>query len=130
MQFAIAQEFKPKDTVPVAIVDPFGNPTAITITLAGLYTPAFKAAIAAVPEGDDVEAKTLDLLVAATVSWTGVTDDGGEPVPCVAEHVRALYAHPELPWLWAQVRRAFVDTSRFFERATTSSSPTPTTISA
>lgn len=128
--FAIAQQFTPKAEVPVAIADPFGAPTAITITLAGLYTPAFKAAVAQVQDGEDVEAKTLDLLVAATIRWEGVTDAAGAAVPCTAELVRALYTHPALPWLWNQVRKAFVDTSRFFESATTGSSPSPTTISA
>jgi hypothetical protein len=115
-QFAIASQFKPKETVEVAITDPFGQPTPIRITLAGRYTKAFKAALALIQDGND-ESRVIDLLVAATTAWEGVLDAEGQPMPCEAHLVRALYSHPDLPWLAAQVSAAFTDQSRFFESA-------------
>lgn len=121
--FAIAQQYRPKDAVVVEIVGPDKQPTPIRITLAGRYTPAFKAALAVLATADetasDEEAfdRIVSLLVAATTAWEGVLDGEGNALPCEAHTVRALYTHPELGWLWAQVRDAFNDTARFFENA-------------
>lgn len=119
--FALAEQFKPRETVTVAIVNPFGEPTPIRIHLAGRYTKAFKAAVAlaSTASGDDADGTTriLNLLVAATTGWEGVLNGEGKPLPCEAHIVRALYTDEAIPYVIEQVTKAFTDTTSFFERA-------------
>lgn len=122
-QFALAQQFPPAQAVHVDIVDPFGQPTPIRITLAGRYTKAFKAAVAraneATPADADAGARLLEILIAATTAWDGILDAAGAPLPCTPELVRALYTHDDIPYVITQVTQAFTDQTRFFERAKT-----------
>lgn len=119
--FALAQQFKPRESVTVEIVDPFGQPTPIKIHLAGRYTKAFRSAVALANEvsgeGADAIDRILNLIVAATTAWEGVLDAEGHPLPCEAPIVRALYTHDALPYVIEQVTKAFTDATRFFERA-------------
>lgn len=121
MSFQIAQQYRPKDTVAVAIVAPtdLTTPTGITLTLAGRYTDAFEAASKAAkldlaPDATDADALKA-LAVHAVVAWHGVVDEDGAPVPVSPAQVAALYE--AVPWLYEQVRRALLDLTRFFEPA-------------
>lgn len=119
--FALAEQFKPRESVTVDILDPFGEPTPIKIHLAGRYTKAFKAAVALASDesGEDADGteRILNLIVAATTGWEGVLDAEGNPLPCDPPIVRALYTHDAIPYVITQVSRAFTDASRFFENA-------------
>lgn len=121
ISFALAEQFKPRESVVVEIKDPFGEPTPIKIHLAGRYTKAFKAAVALASEQSGDEAggteRILNLIVAATTAWEGVLDAEGKALPCEAHIVRALYTHDSIPYVITQVTQAFTDASRFFESA-------------
>lgn len=64
-----------------------------------------------------IEAETLELLVACTVSWTGIVWQGA-PLPCSPEHARKVYA--ALPWLRRQVASFVSETGNFIRRSATS----------
>lgn len=113
IRLAIAEQFRAKDRVMVDLLNPLGQPTGISVTLAGRYTPEFKAAQAAL-RGDDTTERLRALLVGSTLDWTGVLDPDGNPVPCTPAAVAALYA---VDWVYPQMVTAFGETQRFFEPA-------------
>lgn len=122
--FAIARQFVPKDAVEVAVTAPTdGQPTGIVITLAGRYTKAFKEAHAILQAAgveitdEEAAAAMRKAVAAATIDWTGVLDAEGNALPYDRDTAEALYGHPHLDWLWAQVVQAFTDRARFFATA-------------
>ena len=124
--FKISQQVIKHEQVDVAIVHPATKqPLGPVIKLAGRHTAAHKAAQAALLAGDtkkltaaESEARLLDYLTRLTVAWDGIVDEHDQPIPCTAEHVRALYAGEE--WLASQVADAAGQTDRFFGIGTAS----------
>jgi len=102
----------------------------ITVTLRGKDSPAVQAVAnkqwdrrqerirrqkshssAAVVEADSVE-----VLVAATISWSGIALDG-EVLECTPENAYKVYSDDRFPWLVEQLSRALGDRERFFSQA-------------
>lgn len=121
-------KLKPNPTLRFEVVhpDPEENPSGFWITLAGMDSPAVKAAqdkvtdkrLAALRKGAqkplttaEVEAQALAVLTAAVVAWEGLTEDG-EDVPCTPENVRALLT--EHTWVRRQVDEALGNDALFF----------------
>jgi hypothetical protein len=116
---------KPKDTAVVEILDPFDStPTGITITVAGRYSQAARAATFALADkpsdvanpdsAEAFDAKLLDLLAACTTAWTEVQEHGAT-LECTPSEAKRLYT--EYPWLREQVQVAFLQTADFFGNA-------------
>ncbi|MCY1042712.1 hypothetical protein OV208_15415 [Corallococcus sp. bb12-1] len=133
------------DTLRVDILHPItGKPTGMVVEVAGMdsqrYSEATRSIIDKATAGAprtsrrarqeatrDMEADALELLVACTVSWTGVMERGAE-VPLTPENARRLYAAH--PWLRRQVDEAVSDRASFFEEKPSNSSASPATNSA
>lgn len=64
------------------------------------------------PTVEDSEADGLDLLVACTTGWRGLTD-GGEPLEYSPEAARNLYTRA--PWIRLQVDEAIGDLANFMK---------------
>lgn len=59
----------------------------------------------------DLETDQLELLVACTVKWEGLTDDSGQALECLPVNVRAFYAGCD--WLREQVSAFVNDRANF-----------------
>lgn len=133
------------DTLTVDILHPVtGQPTGMQVEVASADSPRYRDATRAIIEKAtasaprasrrarqetprDMEADALELLVACTVSWTGVME-GGAQVPLTPDNARRLFtAHP---WLRRQVDEAVQDRASFFEERPSASSTSPATNSA
>ncbi|RYZ33279.1 MAG: hypothetical protein EOO72_14410, partial [Myxococcaceae bacterium] len=109
------------DTLRVDILHPItGQPTGMQVEVAGMDSQRYREATRSIIDkatastvrasrrarqeaSRDMEADALELLVACTVSWTGVMERGAE-VPLTPENARRLYAAH--PWLRRQVDEA------------------------
>lgn len=65
---------------------------------------------------EELEAEALEIIVACTVGWTGVFDDG-EEVPFSAANVRTLYT--KVPWLRQQADVFIHDRANFLNASAT-----------
>jgi hypothetical protein len=65
---------------------------------------------------EQLETDAVDLLVTATVGWSGIVFDGAE-LPCTPENARMVYG--KLRWLRGQVESFIQDRSNFFEKSKT-----------
>ena len=109
------------------VMDPVsGRPNGVRIRLAGLDSPAHRAAqremtnrrLAAMarrgsryrPRAEELEAEALNLLVAVTLDWEGISENG-QPLACTPENVREVYAR--VPWLHEQVDDFVGDRANF-----------------
>lgn len=63
---------------------------------------------------EEIEAQALDLLVAVTQGWSGITE-GGTPVEFSPENVRKVYTRAT--WLREQVDAAVQDRANFLPRS-------------
>lgn len=113
------------DSAEVAIKDTAGRATPMRITLAGPEHPARRSIVHArqrrlraamarngrlpVSDPEEDEAEQTDLLVAATLGWSGAA------VPYSPQAARALYEDPKRRWLRAQVQAA-LDERELFTR--------------
>lgn len=59
---------------------------------------------------EEQERESLDMLVACTLSWSGVVLDGVEP-PCTPENALTLYTR--LPWVKEQARDFMMDRGNY-----------------
>ena len=106
--------------------DPEQNPTGITITLASRDSDAVKAVmdkamarrLAALRKGNqkpvspsDIDAEAINALVAAVEGWAGLTE-GGKPLECTADNVRALIT--DHAWVRRQLDEAMGNEALFF----------------
>ncbi|RKI09711.1 hypothetical protein D7Y15_23330 [Corallococcus sp. AB030] len=133
------------DTLTVDILHPVtGQPTGMQVEVASADSPRYREATRAIiekatasaprasrrarPETPrDMEADALELLVACTVSWTGVLE-GVAQVPLTPDSARRLFTvHP---WLRRQVDEAVQDRASFFEERASASSTSLATNSA
>jgi hypothetical protein len=133
------------DTLTVDILHPIsGEPTGMRLEVAGMDSPRYRDATRTLIEKStasapraarqakkaaprDMEADALELLVACTVSWTGVVESGAA-VPLTPDNARRLFtAHP---WLRRQVDEAVGDRASFFEEKPSACSTSPATNSA
>ena len=113
----------PLDEIVLAIKDPRGAPTDITITLAGPAHPVTLAVDRA--QADErfkaKEDPTLDQfldefqndMVSRTLGWENVAWQGA-PLPFSVDNARMLYANPSLSWLRNQVSKSLRDVNLFF----------------
>lgn len=122
--------------VPIEIIHPKTNlPLGITIVVCGSDSETFKKMQrkqlnrrmerSARNRGrqlqltaEELEAESLDLLVACTKSWNEkgrpeLEFNPGELLPCTPENVRRLYE--ELPWLKEQIDQEIGDRSNFLQ---------------
>ena len=126
------------ETADVELLDPAvlyaegGRPKlGARITIRSMYAPEVRAVIRAeqakliVVDGK-IESSTpsapdnelVEQVVVATVAGNLTT--AGAPIPCDAEHVRAIYTDPRTAWIFTQVRTAYLDLARFFASGTPS----------
>ncbi len=68
----------------------------------------------AVVSADRLDKDALDVLVAATVSWDGIAENG-VPLECTAESVRRVYE--EYPFIREQVDSFLGDRKNFFKKS-------------
>lgn len=133
------------DTLTVDILHPItGEPTGMRVEVASADSPRYREATRAIlekaaaslPRGGqrarkaalrDMESDALDLLVACTISWTGVVERGVE-VPLTVENARRLFTTH--PWLRRQMDEVMQDRASFFEEKPSTSSASPVTNSA
>lgn len=107
------------------VIHPLDGPTGFKITLASAEHPATKRAIRealdrrmrtkGAPSLDEDEAEGIKILVARTLGWEGLEDDG-EPVPFTPEAAQALYSQDGHLWLRKQLMAALGDETLFFSR--------------
>ena len=111
----------PVDDTPLA--DDKGNP--ITITVVGTDSSTFKRAMHAqadkrlnTPNGRQrvtmqaFEDDTINLLVAATIDWSGIIVDGA-PLPFSNDNARKLYER--FPWIKEQANTFIGDRANFLK---------------
>ena len=110
------------------------RPTGATITLAGPDHPKARSIALTAQRRvrkqlektgrltlDDPEVEEdsrLEELVARTIGWTGIADDGGKEMPCTAENARKLYAG--VTWLRLQLMEAMNDRGNFIRASAAS----------
>lgn len=104
--------------------------TKVAITLRGADSPEFlsikdnsidkrvKARGRVNPSMAEERQFEIDMLVACTISWTGIELDG-KPLECSPENVKALYSQPGLKWITDQVDRFVGDRGNFLEQPST-----------
>jgi hypothetical protein len=85
----------------------------IIITLAGVDSPAFKAALRRAREQAEPEEAERALYAGATVAWSNVVFKG-EAWKCDLDHALSLYKHR--PWIVQQVQ-AFLSSRANFRKA-------------
>lgn len=56
----------------------------------------------------------VEVLVAATISWSGIAGADGEPLECNRDNARKLYEDMNASWLVEQLAAALEDRERFF----------------
>lgn len=116
------------DSAPVPLVNPkTGLPTGAFITLAGPEHPARRKRSMDIArqvratlqrrgrldsDPEDDMAESIDLLVIATLGWSGLSR-GGKPIPFSPEAARELYKDPRSQWVVAQVQAALNDRALF-----------------
>jgi hypothetical protein len=103
----------------------YGDGQPVTLTVAGSYSQRFREAEAKrlaqwakqrrAPKGAEIQDSQRETVVACVLAWDGIFDrppaEGGQPLPCLPEHVRKLLA---IPPVFAQVWEAMHDHERFF----------------
>jgi hypothetical protein len=121
---------KMTDSTTIEIMHPeTDKPMGITITLAHRESAKVKAVANAAankrlatmakrgkreaPTAEGIESDGMELLVAATIRWTGI-EEGDQPILPTPENVERIYI--EYPWIRAQVDEAFGDVARFFQK--------------
>lgn len=126
-------DFEDLSQADVTIKNPVtGAPTGVVITLAGPEHPARKRILfdrqrrlraglqktgrLQLGDPEDDEQDELDMLIAATLGWSGVRR-GGADVPCSAQAARDLYADPKRRWLRDQVKTALDEREAFIQRS-------------
>lgn len=117
----------PSTVIDLIHPDPEQNPTGVTITLASRDSDPVKAVMAkamdkrlvALRKGShkpvnpaEFEAEAINTLSAAVLDWSGLTE-GGEPLPCTPENVRALLT--DNAWIRRQLDEAMGNEALFFE---------------
>jgi len=129
------RSIKTLDAFPFAVKDPDGNPTGVTLTLAGPMHPVRKAVAHAaqrkmlasarrsgqvdLPDPEETEKERATNLAKFTLGWDGYANDQGQVVPFSEAEARALYADPEMTWLADQVDAALANKQLFTKRADT-----------
>lgn len=127
------RSIKTVETFQLVIKDEEGNPTPVSLTLAGPNHPVRKAANHAaqrkmmssakrtgqveLPDPEESEKDRIKNIAMFTLGWTGYADDTGAPVPFSTEAVHQLYGEPEMKWLVDQVELALGNASLFTKRA-------------
>ncbi len=117
----------------IEIKDEQGTGTGVVFTLAGPNHPARRQAQLAanrkmiqqanktgkveLPDPEDSESERLKNLAAATLGWTGYSDETGQAVPFSQKSAHDLYSDPEMLWLVDQVEAAMGAKDRFTKRA-------------
>jgi hypothetical protein len=110
------------------------QPTAIVITLAGPEHPNRKKIAFAhqrrlrkvlqqtgklqLADPEEEEADEVDMLVACTLGWKGVSV-AGKPLAYSAENARTVYGDPKRRWLRDQVKAALNEREHFIRRSET-----------
>lgn len=69
-----------------------------------------------IPGPEEAEELETDLLVAATIGWSGLVS-GGQPVPFSKEAAAKLYTDPRRRWLRQQIKDALDDRELFTRRS-------------
>lgn len=64
---------------------------------------------------EEQELEKVELLVACTISWKGVSMNGKE-LPCTPENARALYSNPGYSWLVEQIDEFVGDREHFLPK--------------
>jgi hypothetical protein len=108
-------------------VDPVsGRPNGVRLKLAGMDSRSYRQAQREAsnrrlslmarrgakyrPRAEELEAEALSLLVAVTLDWEGISENG-QPLACTPENVREVYA--KVPWLSEQADDFVGDRANF-----------------
>jgi hypothetical protein len=112
----------------IEIRDPEGNELGLTITVVSLKSDRVRATVRRLANArfkrmqgkspritvEENEEAVLETLVAAVISWDGILDKDGKPLPCTKENVRTVLESYE--FIRAQVDEAADDESAFFTK--------------
>ncbi len=102
--------------------------TPITALVAGSYSSRYRRAQEAnrdkavkrrAPlDGDQLDEQARELLAACIISWDGVADDDGQPIPFSKKNAVDLLARA--PWIREQIENAVFDHAAFFRQPSAS----------
>ncbi len=116
------------DGAEMQVVHPVKGPIeGMTITLVSMDSASMQRALRAevditmkrqragkILSAEEGDAKALDVLVRATVAWTGFFSNG-EAMACTPENVRGIYSSPRYAWIKRQVNLFLGNDLSFFE---------------
>jgi len=123
----------PQPTLRVQLVHPTKGPLDAWVILAGPAHPATKAyarealdrrfktpdplkvSVLSVDDLDDLADETTLCLVARTLGWEGI-EENGEPIPFTTDAAKRIYSDPDNAWLRNLVDRSLTKDSLFFAR--------------